>query len=428
MVQMTIMSLMQSLKKRTNLRPQFLVLALGFVCLLCFPTGCKKQVDNSEYYGEYVQSDEAINIYKRNDEANAEDEQYVVIAKLEPNQTIALEEQAQQDMSQPYFQLKNSSYYIQADQIQAVDTFADYTKLPSYYIPFDQEIKTNSTYTLYDKDKAIVQVQHSDTYPIYVKEADAYGVRIDDQLFYIKQSDCVVQQASERSEEEIAKEIPVLMYHEFYSEANGEIRRNTNLVEKEEFHEHLQYLKEEAFTTVTMKDLDLFMDEKIQLPRRSVAITIDDGAANIYQYAYPELKSFGFHATIFAITSWAGDPLPAEFQEMQKNNIEIQSHSHAMHEGGCQEQHGGRLLCIDYEEGVADTKTSLEIVQDGFVYCYPFGDVNEAAKKIMRDSGVRLAFTTAYGTIKPNMDRLELPRIRIHGGAGIQRFIKSINY
>lgn len=420
------MSLMQSLKKRTNLRPQFLVLALGFVCLLSLLSGCSEKIDVSAHYGEFVQSEEELTIYER---VEGDEEAYAIIAKAPAHSILSLAEEAKQDMQQSYFQLKDAKYYIEAEKVQPTSEQPNDPSMPSYYLPFAQELVTQDSYTLYDDGGAVAaQVLHANTYPIYIKEEDAYGVCIDEQLFYIKQQDVKDIQDKEIEAEEIAKEIPVLMYHEFYSEAQGEERRNTNLVEKEEFHEQLQYLKDAAFTTVTMKDLDLFMDEKIQLPRRSVAITIDDGAANIYTHAYPELKSFGFHATIFSVTLWAGDPLPEEFQEMQRNNIEIQSHSHAMHEGGCQEGHGGRLLCIDYDSGVEDTKKSLEIVGDGFVYCYPFGDVNEKAKQIMKDSGMRLAFTTAYGTIAPGMDRLELPRIRIHGGAGIERFIRSINY
>lgn len=379
----------------------------------------------SEHYGEFVQSDEVLNIYRK--ETSKSEDAYQKIAVLQPNQGIALAAQDEQDMQQEYFQLKDQDVYIEANKVKPVSEQTVYTDMPSYYVAFPQTLVTKDSYTLYDGEQAIVEIFHQDTYPIYIKEDGAYGILYNDHFFSIKQEDCADIQDIDRKED-VANEIPVLMYHEFYSEAAGETRKNTNVVEKEEFHEQLQYLKDHAFTTVTMKDLDLFMDERIQLPKHSIAITIDDGAANIYTYAYPELKSFGFHATIFAITSWAGDPLSEEFQEMQNNNIEIQSHSHAMHEGGCQEGHGGRLLCIDHDSGVADTKKSLEIVGNGFVYCYPFGDVNEAAKQIMKDSGVKLAFTTAHGTIAPGMDRLELPRVRIHGGAGLNRFINSINY
>ena len=69
---------------------------------------------------------------------------------------------------------------------------------------------------------------------------------------------------------------------------------------------------------------------------------------------------------------------------------------------------------------------SFDAVDGGFVYCYPFGDYNDSAKAIISEAGAKLAFTTEYGKINPSMDLLALPRIRVQGGAGIERYISSI--
>ena len=88
--------------------------------------------------------------------------------------------------------------------------------------------------------------------------------------------------------------------------------------------------------------------------------------------------------------------------------------------------HGGRLLCVDYNEGVNDTIMSFDYVDGGFVYCYPFGDYNDHAEQIIRDAGAKLAFTTEHGMIHPGMNLLELPRVRVIGGAGLDRFAGSL--
>ena len=179
--------------------------------------------------------------------------------------------------------------------------------------------------------------------------------------------------------------------------------------------------------TLRMQDVENFLDGKVQLPKNSVSITIDDGTASIYKYAYPLLKKYGNSATLFLIGNHLkDDKLPQSFQEMKQNGMELQSHSYGMHTGGCEGGHGGALRCVAHDEGVTDTEKSFSIIGGGNVYCYPYGDVTDSALQIMKDAGVHMAFTTNYGKIEPGMDKLQLPRVRIFGDADIQQFIYSL--
>ena len=113
--------------------------------------------------------------------------------------------------------------------------------------------------------------------------------------------------------------------------------------------------------------------------------------------------------------------------EMREAGLELQSHGFLTHQGGCPGMgYGGRILCMDYNEGVQDTIMSFDYVDGGFVYCYPFGDVNEHAKQILRDAGALMAFTTEPGIIYRGMDILELPRVRVIGGNGLATFAGSL--
>ena len=119
--------------------------------------------------------------------------------------------------------------------------------------------------------------------------------------------------------------------------------------------------------------------------------------------------------------------MPYSFWEMREAGMELQSHGFLTHQGGCEGmQHGGRILCMDYEEGVQDTKMSLDYCDGGFAYCYPFGDYNDHAIEILKDAGVKIAFTTQNGWIDPSQDIYALPRVRVSGGQGLNAFIASI--
>ena len=278
-----------------------------------------------------------------------------------------------------------------------------------------------------DAGDKLVEVTRKASYPIYVKDEKRYGVQMGNTLVYIPKSAIAATKQADNTGEPVAKQIPVFMYHYFYSRENGEVPKNGNWLEVNDFEAHLKYLKEHNYVTLRMQDVENFLDGKVQLPKNSVSITIDDGTASIYKYAYPLLKKYGNSATLFLIGNHLkDDKLPQSFQEMKQNGMELQSHSYDMHTGGCEGGHGGALRCVAHDEGVADTEKSFSIIGGGNVYCYPYGDVTDSALQIMKDAGVHMAFTTNYGKIEPGMDKLQLPRVRIFGDADIQQFIYSL--
>ncbi len=401
------------------------MLALGFVCcgLLAFYVYTShKTIDITEFYHPYVQVNKEAALYQLNKD------EYEEFAKVYPNVTMQLENKDKQDMHTAYFKLKNQDVYVKAEDVKEAAALTK-QKMTSRYLPFNETITTNDSYTLKDGDgNALVTMNQKDSYPIYMKNKKTIGVMVNDQLYFIDQKDIKETKQADNTKEEAAKDVPVFMYHYFYSKANGEKAENGNWQEVNDFEDQLKYLKEKGYQTVYMQDLEYFMDGKIRLPKKSVSLTVDDGTKSIYQYAYPLLKKYDMKATLFLIMNkFKDDTLPDTFQEMKENGMELQSHSYAMHTGGCDGGHGGALRCVDLDTGIKDTKKSFSIIGGGFVYCYPYGDVTESALEIMKDSGVRMAFTTNYGKIEPGMDKLQLPRVRIFGESGLSQFIYSLD-
>jgi peptidoglycan/xylan/chitin deacetylase (PgdA/CDA1 family) len=98
-----------------------------------------------------------------------------------------------------------------------------------------------------------------------------------------------------------ADAVPVLMYHH--------VSPNPGLVtvSPPTFNQHMAYLAQHGYTTLTADQLLGFLQGTFQAPRRSVLITFDDGYLDNYVYAYPSLKSHGLRATIFCVTGWLAD-------------------------------------------------------------------------------------------------------------------------
>ena len=332
-----------------------------------------------------------------------------------------------QDASGKYLALADSSFY--ADGAEMTDSLR-WMQHRCELTPNGHKVTTDGTYHLQERDgREIALITHTDTYDVYAEpcaDDPRYGIRFNGQLAYIPEAE--IASVSGEVRKQGAEKLPVLMYHFFYSEADGGMRKDTNHVEAGELDEQLDWLEQNGYTTLSMEEVLCFMQGRSNIPEKSVVITIDDGDPTVHQYAYPVIREHNMHAVLFLITGWAGQsPQNYDFWEMREDGLELQSHGFLTHQGGCPGMgHGGRLLCMDHDEGVADTRMSFDTADGGFVYCYPFGDYNENARGILRDAGTEMAFTTDSGMIRPGMDLLALPRIRVTGGAGLQRFIQSI--
>ena len=227
-------------------------------------------------------------------------------------------------------------------------------------------------------------------------------------------------------EEKDTDGISVFMYHYFYDDANGETGKDANYLAKSLFEGQLKYLSENDYYIPNMKEIKLYLDGQLDLPAKSSVLTLDDGAESNYRIAYPLSVQYKIPLVWFVVTSWTN--VDDELQKSMYNSGYTRYHSHTdnMHEGGCGEQHGGKILCVDHNTGVNDLKTSIEKLNNADAHAYPCGDINDHAKKIVTEAGISLAFTTNYGKIHVGDDKLALPRVRINDGISLQRYIDSL--
>ncbi len=373
-----------------------------------------EKIDYSSFYDTKIETSIDTNLY---------DDSFNMIGTIKANTYLDVVEGKDNLLS-----IKDTNYYVDGKDVQASNRWFKNT---NHLVAYQQALTTNDLYSLLDvKGNTVIEFNESSTYTIYVlpsTDDDRYGVLFQNAIYYISSSDVKEINETNGETQELSTAIPVLMYHFFYNEDNGETRKDGNYVEVKELDEQLNYLTSNAYTALTMREVYYFMENRAQIPAHSLAITIDDGDPSVHTYAFPVFQKYNVNATLFLICGWEDPTLSYDFWEMREDGLELQSHGFLTHQGGCEGMgHGGRLLCMDYDEGVNDTQMSLDYVDGGFVYCYPFGDVNEHAKEILRDTGVKMAFTTANGWIKPGLDLLELPRVRIHGGDSLDSFASSI--
>jgi len=182
--------------------------------------------------------------------------------------------------------------------------------------------------------------------------------------------------------------VPVMMYHSFGVEAGNPI-----VMPVEQFDKEMKYIKDQGYTTLTLKELYDYFENKVPVPDKSIVITLDDGYENNYTEAFPVLKKYGLKATVFMITCTI-DVNPkcltsAQLKEMDKAGIEIESHTVTHRD----------LDTLSYDEQLAelkDSKAALEKLLGRPVdyVAYPEGKYNGNTIKAVAAAGYKMAFTT----------------------------------
>lgn len=339
------------------------------------------------------------------------DEQYKEIGSIQKDITLKIKDNAEKN----YLVVDNLDvkYYIKKENITPVKENDKIDDRYKNYIVFNENVVTQNKTDLYDeKGNLMYSLAKSYSLPIIVKETDKYGVEFGDRLVYIKEDDCTVVN-NYNTKQTNTTGIATLNYHAFYDETNEEEKAACNTVichSKQQFKEQLDLIREMNLLTLKMKEVEMYIDGKIQLPK-SVLITIDDGGRT--QIAVDMLTEYKMYATIFLVTSWY-DPQSYYVTEY----IELHSHSHDLHNvGACPTGQGGGIQCLKEEDIQNDLRISREKLNQTTYFCYPFYEYNDYSIKMLKEAGFTMAFvgesTRGDNLVKVGSDKFRLPRFVI---------------
>ena len=101
--------------------------------------------------------------------------------------------------------------------------------------------------------------------------------------------------------------VPVLMYH--YIRVNPDPRDRTGFalsVTPAAFHAQMDYLARNHFNVIPLSQAIAAIRTHRALPSRPVVLTFDDGYADFYTTAVPEMRRYGFTATDYVVPNLVG--------------------------------------------------------------------------------------------------------------------------
>lgn len=183
------------------------------------------------------------------------------------------------------------------------------------------------------------------------------------------------------------------------------------IVSPETFRKQMKFLRDWNYKVIPLADFMEKIKAGERIPRKTVAITFDDGYRDNYLYAYPVLKEYGLPATIFVLVNFIGKRhflTWEDIRSMEKDAISIGSHtlSHAWLPDLDESSLKRELL---ESKRILERNTGQKIE----TLSYPLGAFNGKVKSAAREAGYIGAVATSPGRKKPKDDPYALKRVRI---------------
>lgn len=366
--------------------------------------------DIKSHYNKYVKTLRESTIYKK------VDGKYRAIGKVSSGVELTLRD-SEIDKDIKYFGIDKLGCYIKYNDVSKIDSLSKVDDRYKKYILFNENVRSKNGFKLYKDDKVIYTFNNHLDLPIVVKYDDGVGVEFNDSLYKLKNEDISKVYEYSNSSEETASEIPVTCYHFIY--LHGEECGESICHSEDQIKSHFEYLSSNNYTTITADELLLWNEGKINLPKNTIMITIDDGARA--EKFIPFLEQYKIHATLFLITSW----YPTD--KFKSDYLDIQSHSDNLHTPGvCEGGQGSPLKCAPTDELVQDLKTSRDKT-GAIAFCFPFYEFNDHAIDAVKKAGFSMSFIGGQRKMVKGSDLYKIPRISLHSDDTLEYYISVVS-
>lgn len=205
----------------------------------------------------------------------------------------------------------------------------------------------------------------------------------------------------------------ILVYHRFGSEAGTTTVRTSVLAHQ------LEFLHENGYTVVRLREIVNFIMGHGQLPPRAVAITVDDGHRSVFTEMKPLVESYRVPVTLFiypsAISSASHALTWQQLEELKATGLfEIQSHTYCHPNFRVEKR---RRSPNDYQKiAERELSKSREVLERELgtpidLLAWPYGIYDDALMAAAQKAGYVAAFTTDRRAVMTQDNVMAVPRV-----------------
>ncbi|MDO4589513.1 MAG: polysaccharide deacetylase family protein [Fusobacterium sp.] len=232
-------------------------------------------------------------------------------------------------------------------------------------------------------------------------------------------------------------EIPVIMYHRVVTDESEAGVHGTYITAKK-FDEHMRFLKENGYETITFKEMaKLNWRNRFNKNRKLIMLTFDDGYEDNYKIAFPILKKYNFSCIIYLVSHLDYNKWDVEVPENPEKKFTLMTmdmikemQDYGIEFGGHTMNHP-RLAHIPLERAREEILTSKAVLEEKLQekltsFAYPYGDLNEDVKSIVREAGYSFAVATDSGDLSFAEDLFQIRRIGIFPTNNMLNFRRKV--
>jgi len=212
-----------------------------------------------------------------------------------------------------------------------------------------------------------------------------------------------------RREKEVR--VPVIMYH-LVTENSRYIGKYG--IRPSELRSDFEYLKENGYNTVVIKDLVEFVENGKALPPNPIVLTFDDGNFSDYKFLLPLLKEFEMTAVI-SIMGATTDKITRQYAENPNGTypnltwcqvvqlhesglVEVQSHGFDVHKKAGAGKVKGESAQAYHERLKADLLKLEERCMEHLGYkpntfCFPYGIMSKESHAVLEEMGYKASLS-----------------------------------
>jgi peptidoglycan/xylan/chitin deacetylase (PgdA/CDA1 family) len=225
----------------------------------------------------------------------------------------------------------------------------------------------------------------------------------------------------------IAERIPVLCYHSVADSCDPRFAEWT--VTPALFADHMRYLAENGYRTLTVRELvDRVFERGEAFDDHSVVITFDDGFADFHTHAWPSLRRHSLTATLYVATGFVGGTSTwlasvgeaerpmlswSQIEELSQDGVEIGAHGH-------EHLQLDTLSAARASLEITRSRDALEpVVGPVASFAYPYGYYRRRLQRQIAEEGFSSAAAVREALSSPSDDRFAIARAIVAGGTSV---------
>lgn len=215
----------------------------------------------------------------------------------------------------------------------------------------------------------------------------------------------------------------ILTYHRF-----GEDAYPSTNIEMDQLKDHIEALKDPAYTVMPLPEIVATLQAGTPLPDRTVGLSVDDAYLSAFENAWPLFQEAGFPFTLFVATDpvdrgRAGYMTWDQIRELADAGVTI----------GSQAVTHPHMPTRSPAQNVQELKRSADRLEEELgtrptLFAYPYGETSFEIMGLTRAAGYTAAFGQHSGVANPTSDMFYLPRFPINVNFGaLDRFQRLID-